>query len=78
MGADGQPVDAQISDGLIVENRKAREMQRVELRERDQRVVWVDGPGPSFMESSKLRSSVSRDGTIGAKIMKVPCGVMAS
>jgi len=28
------------------------------------------------MESSKLRSSASRDGTIGAKIMKVPCGVM--
>ena len=44
MGADRQAVDAQISDGLIVKDHKTREMQRVELRERDQRVVWVDGP----------------------------------
>ena len=35
-------------------------------------------PGASFMESSKPRSSASRDRTMGAKIMKFPCGVMAS
>src|SRR5262245_31203572 len=44
MVSDRQPVDAQISDGLIVEDHKTREMQRLELRERDQQVVWVDAP----------------------------------
>jgi hypothetical protein len=53
-------------------------MQSVELRERDQGLFGLTDPGASFMESSKPRSSASRDGTIGAKIMKFPCGVMAS
>src|SRR5207249_4149113 len=44
MVTDRQSVDAQISDGFIVEDDKAREMQRVELREWDQRVGWVDAP----------------------------------
>ena len=43
-GADRQTVNAQVSDGFIVEDHKTREMQRVELRERDQWVVWVNQP----------------------------------
>src|SRR4029077_8019355 len=44
MRADRQSVDAQISNGFILEDQKTREMQRIELRERNQRVVWVHGP----------------------------------
>src|ERR1700674_2064058 len=33
-------------------------------------------PGPSFMDASNARSSFSRDGTIGARTMKLDCGVI--
>jgi hypothetical protein len=33
-------------------------------------------PGPSFIDASRSRNSCSRDGTIGARTMKLDCGVM--
>ena len=70
-GADRQTVDAQVSDGFVVEDTKRAKCSVSNCANGTSGLFGLTHPGSSFMESSKPRSSVSRDGTIGAKIMKV-------